>query len=104
MTNNFYFQVQEAINDDDTLPNLSRSTTYKILKHLNFKYATRNRKSCLIDRQDIILWRKKYLLAIQQYRREGKVIYYQFETWVNEGNIPTCLINDSSNYYKFTQK
>lgn len=88
MTDNFYFQVQQAINEDDMLANVSKSTAYKIIKELNFKYAKRNRNSCLIDREDIILWRKKYLITVQQYRREGKVIYYQDETWLNEGNIP----------------
>ncbi|KAI5638902.1 hypothetical protein NE865_08468 [Phthorimaea operculella] len=78
-------KVTDAVNDDPDLPNFSRSTMRLVLKHLNFKYASRKRRSSLIDRQDIILWRKKYLLAIKEYRRQGKIIYYQDETWVNEG-------------------
>ena len=57
-----------------------------VLKHLNFKYARRNRRSCLMDRQDLILWRARYLTTIKEYRRQEKVIYYQDETWINEGN------------------
>lgn len=56
------------------------------MKHLNFKYATKSRQSILIDRQDIILWRQRYLRQIKEYRREGRYIYYQDETWINEGN------------------
>lgn len=59
----------------------------KVLKHLKFKYTSRKRNSCLIDREDITLWRQKYLLAIRQHRMDGKFIYYQDETWLNEGNI-----------------
>lgn len=46
---------------------------------------TRKRRSALIDREDIILWRHRYLQKIKQYRREGRFIYYQDETWINEG-------------------
>lgn len=61
---------------------------------MNFKYATRTRRSCLIDRQDIVLWRKRYLMTIKQYRNEGRFIYYQDETWINEGNFHSRLVND----------
>lgn len=75
------------MNDDADLPNLSANTMRQVLKHLNFKYASRKRQSCLIDRADIILWRKRYLVKIKQYRREGRTLYYQDETWLNEGNF-----------------
>ncbi|RVE42773.1 hypothetical protein evm_012597 [Chilo suppressalis] len=61
------------------------------MKHLNFKFATRTRKSVLIDSQDIISWRQRYLRLIKQYRREGRYIYYQDETWINAGH--TSKIN-----------
>ncbi|CAH2109240.1 unnamed protein product [Euphydryas editha] len=53
--------------------------------HLNFKYMTRKRRTALIDRENIILWRHRYLNQIKQYRREGRSIYYRHETWMNEG-------------------
>ncbi|RVE41985.1 hypothetical protein evm_013360 [Chilo suppressalis] len=56
------------------------------MKHLNFKFATRSSKSVLIDRQDIISWRQRYLRLITQYRREGRYIYFQDETWINAGH------------------
>lgn len=64
----------------------------KIVKHLNFKYVARTRRSSLIDRQDIILWRQRYLQNIRGYRREGRLVYYQDETWVNEGNQSKTLL------------
>lgn len=80
-----FFQILQVVNASPDLPNMSKSTLRLILKHLNFKYASRKRRSCLIDRADIREWRKKYLLKIKQYRREGRTIYYQDETWLNEG-------------------
>lgn len=79
-------KVHQAVSDDPDLPNMSKSTMRAVLKHLNFKYARRNRRSCLMDRQDLILWRARYLTKIKEYRRQEKVIYYQDETWINEGN------------------
>ena len=37
----------------------------------------------LIDREDVVLWRRKYLRHIKQYREEGHLIYYLDETWVH---------------------
>lgn len=52
-----------------------------------YRYVTRNRKSILIERDDIIRWRRRYLRTIKEYRREGRPIYYLDETWVNEGHV-----------------
>lgn len=80
-------KVLQACNDDETLPNFKRSTFYKVMKKLKLKYATRCRKSGLIDRQEIVLWRIKYLNTILKMRNEGKTIYYLDETWLNEGKL-----------------
>ncbi|XP_063366314.1 uncharacterized protein LOC134654773 [Cydia amplana] len=53
---------------------------------------------------NIILWRKQYLVKIKQYRREGRFIYYQDETWVNEGILPrlkpnSVLVMDNAPYH-----
>ena len=53
---------------------------------LIYRYVTRNRKSILMERDDIVIWRRKYLNAIKQYRRESRPIYYLDETWVNQGH------------------
>ncbi|RVE40529.1 hypothetical protein evm_014822 [Chilo suppressalis] len=77
-------KVLQVVNDESELPNYSKETLRKIIKHLNFKFATRSRKSVLIDRQDIS-WRQRYLRITKQYRREERYIYYQDETWINAG-------------------
>ncbi|KAK9707615.1 hypothetical protein QE152_g27727 [Popillia japonica] len=40
----------------------------------------------LIERQDIILWRRRYLNSIRKFRSEGRKIYYLYETWINAGH------------------
>lgn len=78
-------KVLSDINEDDTLPNFKRTTFQKILKHLKFKYIKRQRNNALIDRDDIVLWRRKYLHKIKKYREENRRIFYMDETWVNAG-------------------
>lgn len=80
-------KVMTAINNDSDLPSFSRSTTYTILKKLKFKYMKRARRSILLDRPDLMVWRRNYLLKIKDYRRENKKIYYTDETWINEGKF-----------------
>lgn len=95
--NSSILQVLQAINQDADLPNFSLSTLRKILKHLNFKYMTRTRRSILIDRNDIISWRRRYLLKIKEYRSNGASIYYQDETWINEGMCITQTLSTGWN-------
>lgn len=40
-----------------------------------------------VSRQDLVLWRRKYLEDIRRYRQEGRPIYYLDKTWVNVGDI-----------------
>lgn len=82
------------MNDDSEMPKISKDTLRKILKHLNFKFVARSRKSTLIDRNDIITWRQRYLRSICQFRREGRHIYYQDETWVNAGKANIYTQNE----------
>lgn len=74
-----------AINEDDSLPNLKRTSFQLILKDLQFEYVKRNRNSALLEREDLILWRRNYVLKIRHYRAQNRPIYYLDETWVNAG-------------------
>lgn len=87
-------KVTQAINEDEDLPSFSRSTTFKLMKKLNFKYMKRSRKSVLIDRPDLMIWRKNYLLKIKSFRRQNRKIYYTDETWLNEGHTSNFVWND----------
>lgn len=79
-------KVLRVVNEDDDLPSFKRTTFFIILKKLGFKFKKRGRNMFLSDRDDIILWRRNYLRTIKKYREEGRPIYYQDETWVNEGH------------------
>ncbi|KAJ8974394.1 hypothetical protein NQ317_011238 [Molorchus minor] len=49
-------------------------------------YLKQSRKSVLIERDDIVRWRRDYLRSIKKFRCEGRPIYYLDETWLNEGH------------------
>ncbi|XP_050064390.1 uncharacterized protein LOC114128157 [Aphis gossypii] len=44
------------------------------------------RNSALIEKDEIVLWRRRYLQNIRKYREEGRHLYYIDETWVNAGD------------------
>lgn len=50
----------------------------------------------IIDRDDITLWRRKYLRQVRRYRGEGRKLYYLDETWVNEGHTTKKVWIDST--------
>lgn len=74
-----------VINEDPSLPTFSNTSFRRILKDLNFEYTKKSRNSALIERGDIVLWRRKYLESIRHYRQQNCPIYYLDETWVNAG-------------------
>ncbi|CAI6371367.1 unnamed protein product [Macrosiphum euphorbiae] len=53
---------------------------------MDFVYTKRSRNSALIEKDEIILWRRRYLQNIKKYREEGRHLYYLDETWVNAGD------------------
>lgn len=87
----FYFRneiptidkVLEVVNSDEHLPTFKRTTFYKLLQKLSFKYVGRGRNSMLVDRDEIIVWRREYLQCVKSYRGQGRKIYYMDETWIN---------------------
>lgn len=78
--------ILSAINTDDDLPNFKRTTLFHLLKDMGFEFQKMGRKSILIERDDIIRWRHKYLRSIRKFREEGKYIVYTDESWVNVGH------------------
>jgi hypothetical protein len=79
-------KILQVINDDDSLPNLSKMNLQRLMKFMDFVYTKRSHNSALIDKDEIVLWRRRYLLNIRKYREEGRTIYYLDETWVNAGD------------------
>lgn len=58
-------KVLAAINEDETLPSMKRSSFQKILKELQFVYVKKCRNSALLERDDLVAWRQKYLKKIK---------------------------------------
>lgn len=83
-------QIHKAVTDDDELPTVSRTSLFKLLKVLQCRFDKRSRNSALTEGTEIIIWRRRYLRTIQQYREKGRHVYYLDETWVN--------FSDSTNY------
>jgi transposase len=89
-------KILVAVQEDSDYPRLSRSTLWKILKSLGFQWKKHNRKSILIDRPDIVAWRRDFLRKIRQCRNENKQIYYLDETWLNAGHTVSKCWQDSN--------
>lgn len=90
----FFFQneiptlkkILNEIKKDSSLPKVSLRILKRTLREMNFRFLKRNRKSLLIEKNEITLWRRKYLEKIRDFREKGKNIYYTDETWLNEGH------------------
>nr|CAH7733592.1 unnamed protein product [Callosobruchus chinensis] len=78
--------VQKDVNEDTDLPNFKRTTFYQLLKELDFRFLKRGRNSLLLEKEEIIVWRRDYLGKIRQFRDQGRKVYYLDETWVNAGH------------------
>ncbi|XP_031354629.1 uncharacterized protein LOC116179062 [Photinus pyralis] len=88
--------ILTSINSDDDLPNFKRSTLHNLLKDIGFEFQKMGRKSILIERDDIIRWRHKYLRCIKKYREEGRNIVYTDESWVNVGHAVNKAWRDTT--------
>jgi len=87
-----FHKILKAIKCDPDLPNISQASLKRSLKELNFEYFnTKNQKLGLIEGEDIVLWRRKYIRDIRRYRSESRTIYYLDELSVY---VDDCTSND----------
>lgn len=89
-------KIVSAVNNDPDLPDIKRTSLYKLLISLGFEFIARNRQNIIIDRDDITLWRRNYLRNINNFRNDGRTIFYLDETWVNEGHTTSKLWRDKT--------
>ncbi|XP_054283210.1 uncharacterized protein LOC129000275 [Macrosteles quadrilineatus] len=71
-------------------------TLRRVLKEMGFRWKKcKSRRKVLIERNDIVNWRCKYLREIKKFRENGRKIFYLDETWV-DGNLTfkKCWQND----------
>lgn len=77
--------LKEKLDADPSFPKMSRSTLHNCLKAVGFRYEKKGQSRVMIEREDIIFWRRNYLRQIRQHRQQGKSIIYLDETWLNSG-------------------
>lgn len=89
-------KIVQAISDDPDLPTIPRTSLQRVLRELGFEYSKRARNSALTEREDIVVWRQKYIIDIRRYRNENRTLYYLDETWVNAGECCSKVWLDST--------
>ncbi|XP_050066442.1 uncharacterized protein LOC126555585 [Aphis gossypii] len=89
-------KIHKAVSDDKDLPTVSRTSIFKLLKELKFRYVKKGRNSALTEKTELILWRRRYLRSIRNYREEGRHVYYLDETWVNASDCPNYEWRDTT--------
>ena len=50
----------------------------------------------LIERSDIVVWRRNYLRTIKEMRNQRRNKFYLDETWINEGHKPNKFWQDET--------
>lgn len=75
----------KAVSEDDTLPTFRRTTFHKIMKHLQFKYVRTKARNAVLDKDEMVLWRRNYLDKVMEYRKGNRPIFYVDEGWINLG-------------------
>ncbi|XP_021204146.2 uncharacterized protein LOC114252098 [Bombyx mandarina] len=64
-----------------------RTTLWKILKRIEFKYKNcGSKRKILMERHDIVTWRRKYIDTMRQNRVEGRPIVFLDETYIHASN------------------
>ncbi|XP_072389313.1 uncharacterized protein [Diabrotica undecimpunctata] len=89
-------KVKAKLLENDMIPPMSRETLRTILHKLNFRYMKRSRQSILINKEEIVSWRRRYLRTIRDYRVSKTKIYYLDETWINAGHTVSKIWHDTT--------
>ncbi|XP_031338164.1 uncharacterized protein LOC116167067 [Photinus pyralis] len=79
-------KVLAVLHEDEDLPHLKRTTLWKLIKEIGFRFEKRSRNSVLKENDEIFTWRRRFLREIRKYREEGRKLYFLDETWVNAGH------------------
>lgn len=78
-------KIFHTVKDDQSISKMGRDKLWKTLREMNFRWEKQNRKSLLIEKDEIVCWRRDYLRSIRNLRNKNTKIYYLDETWLNEG-------------------
>ncbi|KAL1466612.1 hypothetical protein MTO96_042607 [Rhipicephalus appendiculatus] len=62
----------DVISDPEMDMMISTRTMQRMLNDLGFVFRKRKRNSALLERDDIVTWRRKYLRTIREMRRQQR--------------------------------
>lgn len=80
--------LSDVTSDPDMgLPKLSVRTMRRLLNDIGFAFRKRKRNSALLEREDIIVWRRKYLRTIREMRKQKRYVQLLFRFG---GQIDKC--------------
>ncbi|KAH9378046.1 hypothetical protein HPB48_022361 [Haemaphysalis longicornis] len=65
-------KVSEKLRRSQHLRSLRTWTTRRLLSHIGFVVEKRERNSMMIERQDVLIWRQRYLRQIAEYRQQQR--------------------------------
>ena len=88
--------LHKSVMDTERFPKWSYSTFRDVLLGMNIKMMKKSEvdRAILIEDDRIIEWRKKYLRNMQQYRLEGRTIFYCDETAFDTKGQPGKMLAD----------
>ncbi|XP_031341631.1 uncharacterized protein LOC116181943 isoform X1 [Photinus pyralis] len=89
-------KVLAVLHEDEDLPHLKRTTLWKLIKEIGFRFEKRSRNSVLKEKDEIITWKRRFLREIRKYREEGRKLYFLDETWVNAGHTVSKVWKDTT--------
>ena len=78
--------------ETERYPDWSYSTFRTILLGMDIKMKAKCEvdRAILIEDENIISWREKFLRAMQQFRKDGRAIFYTDETYIGM-NKKKCI-------------
>ncbi|KAH9384236.1 hypothetical protein HPB48_026233 [Haemaphysalis longicornis] len=82
-------KIAEEFRRSEHLPSLRTWTICRVLSNIGFVFEKREQNSMMIERQDVLIWRQRYLRQIAEYRQIHRKAFYTDETGVNVGHTVT---------------
>ena len=77
--------LHAALVEEDNYP-FSRTTLYKTVHQMGFRYKKMDRKKSLYEQHRIVASRANYLKQIRRFRAAKRPIIYLDETWLNQNH------------------
>ncbi|KAG0432670.1 hypothetical protein HPB47_020611 [Ixodes persulcatus] len=83
--------ILEAVNEDDELPDLSKTTLWRLLKDIGFTFEKRKRRLALIERSDIIAWCRSPLVGSKSVSSLAFVCVFSLCLWRRDSSPSSSL-------------